>query len=147
MRQLTHDDLVSTFLDESGESFLKLIARYEVQVFALAMNLLGQELAAQQVVERVFVDLHRELRILQAQRTPDHSDDFNLLVHRLTYDHALSMLVADSSQSGNSQKSFSSRSESNSVSALALGDLGGASEDVAIIDSDNYNETVDEAEQ
>lgn len=69
-----------------AECFEEIISRYELTVFSLAMHLTGDLSAAAQVVEEVF---------LRISRLPDYSadEDMETLIHRCTYDSALSHLL------------------------------------------------------
>ena len=78
--------LVQQFMDGDNQSFDKLIAKYQVLVFSLCLNLLGSEDLAGALVKEVFVEISR--RVKENRDTP-----FEVLVHRVTYDLALSKMV------------------------------------------------------
>lgn len=78
------------FGDEEAPSEFKLhklVAEYEVLVFTLAMHLTGSEDAARQVVETVFVRLNREW-------TDNIHESLENVIHKLTYEEALPLLLA-----------------------------------------------------
>lgn len=63
-----------------------LIEKYEVTVFTLAMNLTGDECVSRDVVEEVFVRLANEINGADSETT-------ELMLHRFTYDAALTRLL------------------------------------------------------
>lgn len=80
--QETDSRLVQLFLRGKAEAFEQLIDRYEVEAFTLAMHLLADEDHAAEVVRQAFLDISRQLRRGEAE-------EFDILVHRYTYETAL----------------------------------------------------------
>ena len=64
----------------------ELIRRYELVIFTLAMHITGDEGAAAEVVEEVFIRLNKE-------PLPLEGDSEELTVHRCTYDAAVAKLL------------------------------------------------------
>jgi len=105
--------LLSRFLEGDSKSFEELIKRYQVMAFSLAVNLLGNQAHAAEVVKEVFVEISRRVK-------KDLNTSLEVLVHRTTYDLSLSwmMLGFSSTDSFGDQSSISS---SNSTSANISG--------------------------
>ena len=78
--------LLSRFREGDAKSFDELIGRYQVMAFSLALNLLGNQAHASEVVKEVFVELSRRVK-------KESNTSFELLVHRATYDLALSWMM------------------------------------------------------
>lgn len=69
-----------------GSSLEKLIKRYEVLVFTLAMHLTSDEELARSVVADVFVRLGREHHRIK-------EEPLDSIIHRFTYDAAIPLLL------------------------------------------------------
>ncbi len=82
----TDELLVKRFLDGDSHSFDELISKYQVLVFSLAVNLLGSEERAAEVVKEVFVELSRKIK-------RECCASFETLVHRTTYDLSLNKMM------------------------------------------------------
>jgi hypothetical protein len=69
-----------------GLSLEDILSRYETTVFTLAMHLTNDEVASKQVTIDVFIRLTLESRDYEAE-------PLDSLIHRFTYDAALSALL------------------------------------------------------
>jgi hypothetical protein len=74
-----------------GISLEKLIKRYEVLVFTLAMHLTSDEESARKVVADVFVRLGREHHTIK-------EEPLDSIIHRFTYDAAIPLLLGQIQQ-------------------------------------------------
>lgn len=81
-------------------AFDELISRYEVKVYGLAMDLTGIEVSASSVVQDVFVELFNRLT---TESTSYSQDEFEQMLHGITYDFSLRMLICGG---GPSKQSF-----------------------------------------
>jgi DNA-directed RNA polymerase specialized sigma24 family protein len=98
--ELTDNELVSRILDGEEACLVELISRHEVEIFTVASNLTGDDNAAREVVEEVFVRLYRELSSFDGA-------NFSQFVHGLAYDASLSRLVAGRALGGSFAQLFS----------------------------------------
>lgn len=80
--------LLQRFIDGEPKCFDELVAKYQSTVFSLCINLLGDTVSVSSIVSDIFVELSR--RVKQCQSVP-----FETLVHRVTYDLALSKMMFD----------------------------------------------------
>ena len=78
--------LVKRFREGDNQSFDQLINKYQVLVFSLCLNLLEDEESAGALVKDIFVEISRQVK-------DTHSVSFETLVHRVTYDLALSKMM------------------------------------------------------
>lgn len=78
--------LVKRFMEGDNQSFDQLINKYQVLVFSLCFNLLEDEESAAALVKEIFVEISRQVKDV-------HDISFETLVHRVTYDLALSKMM------------------------------------------------------